>query len=187
VTLTNSEQSTFPFGTQLIGRTEKALSTILAAHLAGTGLTEAHWVTLTLIVTSRDRSPERTFGREPGTPLAADEDRPPERTIGREPGTPLATGEDRSPERTFGREREAPAAIKAAGPALREDLAALGLIETGPDGAVSATTKGRELWQEVRAANTEVTARLWGDLPEADLATAARVLNTILSRATGSA
>jgi hypothetical protein len=29
----------------------------------------------------------------------------------------------------------------------------------------------------------EVTARLWGDLPEADLATAGRVLGTVLDRA----
>jgi DNA-binding MarR family transcriptional regulator len=40
------------FGTQVIGQTEKALNAILDRHLAGTGLTEPQWVTLTLTVLS---------------------------------------------------------------------------------------------------------------------------------------
>ncbi|GIJ27441.1 hypothetical protein Vqi01_26030 [Micromonospora qiuiae] len=40
------------FGTALIGQTEKALNAILDRQLAGTGITEAQWVTLTLIVVS---------------------------------------------------------------------------------------------------------------------------------------
>lgn len=44
--------TTTEFGTQLIGRTEKALNAILERQLAGTGLTEAQWVTLTLAVRS---------------------------------------------------------------------------------------------------------------------------------------
>ena len=45
--------STTPtFSTQLIGRTEKTLNAILARLLAGTGLTEPQWVTLTLAVRS---------------------------------------------------------------------------------------------------------------------------------------
>jgi hypothetical protein len=36
------------FGTQIIGQTEKALNAILARLLAGTGLTEPQWVTLTI-------------------------------------------------------------------------------------------------------------------------------------------
>ena len=40
------------FGTQLIGQTEKALNAILDQQLAGTGVTEAQWVTLTIAVMS---------------------------------------------------------------------------------------------------------------------------------------
>ncbi|MEU4695305.1 hypothetical protein [Actinoplanes sp. NPDC023714] len=90
-----------PFGTQLIGRTEKALTAILARHLEGTGLDESGWIALTLAVTG-------------------------------------------------------------GGPVGDED---------------------RALWTRVREANTAVTDRLWGDLPAADLETAARVLTTVLDRA----
>lgn len=38
------------FGTALIGQTEKALNAILERQLAGTGITEPQWVTLTLTV-----------------------------------------------------------------------------------------------------------------------------------------
>ncbi|QFG20980.1 MarR family winged helix-turn-helix transcriptional regulator [Actinomadura sp. WMMB 499] len=51
--------STPPFGTALIGQTEKALNAILDRQLAGTGITEPQWVTLTLTVVgggSVDRS-----------------------------------------------------------------------------------------------------------------------------------
>ncbi|WP_189045656.1 MarR family winged helix-turn-helix transcriptional regulator [Micromonospora sonchi] len=40
------------FGAALIGQTEKALNAILDRQLAGTGLTEPQWVTLTLTVVS---------------------------------------------------------------------------------------------------------------------------------------
>src|SRR6478609_5823315 len=36
------------FGTQLLGQTENALNAILARQLAGTGLTEPQWVTLSI-------------------------------------------------------------------------------------------------------------------------------------------
>jgi DNA-binding MarR family transcriptional regulator len=42
--------STPTFGTQLIGQTEKALNAILDRQLAGTGVTEPQWVTLTIAV-----------------------------------------------------------------------------------------------------------------------------------------
>jgi hypothetical protein len=35
----------------------------------------------------------------------------------------------------------------------------------------------------VRAATTEITHRLWGDVPAEDLATAGRVLDTVRARA----
>ncbi|MEE6259556.1 MarR family winged helix-turn-helix transcriptional regulator [Plantactinospora sonchi] len=44
--------TTRAFGTALIGQIEKALNTILDRQLAGTGITEPQWVTLTLTVVS---------------------------------------------------------------------------------------------------------------------------------------
>ncbi|MEQ4303456.1 hypothetical protein ABNF97_19065 [Plantactinospora sp. B6F1] len=46
------------FGTALIGQTEKALNAILDRQLAGTGVTEPQWVTLTMTVAS-DRPTDR--------------------------------------------------------------------------------------------------------------------------------
>ena len=40
----------FPFSTQLLGQTEKALNAILGRLLADSGLTEAEWVTLSIAV-----------------------------------------------------------------------------------------------------------------------------------------
>jgi DNA-binding MarR family transcriptional regulator len=48
------------FSTQILGQTEKALGAILDRQLAGTGLTEPQWVTLSLAVLT-------------GRPVAADE------------------------------------------------------------------------------------------------------------------
>jgi hypothetical protein len=48
---------------------------------------------------------------------------------------------------------------------------------------IAVTTKAREFQARIGARIGEITARLWGDLPEADLATAGRVLETALSRA----
>ena len=44
--------TTQAFGTALIGQTEKALNAILDRQLAGTGITEPQWVTLTLTAVS---------------------------------------------------------------------------------------------------------------------------------------
>ncbi len=45
--------STTPaFGAQILGQTEKALNAILDRQLAGTGLTEPDWITLTLTAAS---------------------------------------------------------------------------------------------------------------------------------------
>jgi hypothetical protein len=63
------------------------------------------------------------------------------------------------------------------------ELAAAGLVRTTPDGAVEPTECGETRWRGVRVAIADVTERLWGDLPPADLATAGRVLTTILTRA----
>jgi DNA-binding MarR family transcriptional regulator len=48
---------------------------------------------------------------------------------------------------------------------------------------VKVTDAGRELYARIRAAVTEATQRLWGDLPAEDLAVTGRVLSTILTRA----
>jgi hypothetical protein len=55
------------FSTQVIGQTEKALNAILDRELAGTGVTERQWVTLTLTVVSggsvaRDELTRRVAG-----------------------------------------------------------------------------------------------------------------------------
>ncbi|RKN25549.1 haloalkane dehalogenase [Micromonospora musae] len=142
---TMTASDAIPFGTQLIGRTEKALNAILDRQLAGTGITEPQWVTLTLTVVSG------------GLPTAA----------------------------LVERIRDA---LKVDQATAREHVAALtaaGLLVTTPAGAVEASERGTAQWNEVRAATGLVSQRLWGDLPEDDLAAAGRVLNTVLSRADG--
>jgi DNA-binding MarR family transcriptional regulator len=63
-------------------------------------------------------------------------------------------------------------------------LAAAELLQTtGGESPVTLTGAGRKLHGQVGAAVAEITERLWGDLPSDDLATAARVLSTILERA----
>ena len=49
--------------------------------------------------------------------------------------------------------------------------------------AVNVTDTGQRLHRQVRTAVTLVTQRLWGDLAAEDLATAGRVLSTVLARA----
>jgi DNA-binding MarR family transcriptional regulator len=69
--------------------------------------------------------------------------------------------------------------------ALTVDLASAQLL--GPADADGSTVQvsdaGRRLHGQIRAAVTPITERLWGDLPAEDLATAARVLSTVLDRA----
>ncbi|MCU1430298.1 MAG: hypothetical protein JWL83_4298 [Actinomycetia bacterium] len=48
---------------------------------------------------------------------------------------------------------------------------------------VTLTDVGTQLQRNIRAAVTQITQRLWGDLPADDLATAGRVLSIILERA----
>jgi hypothetical protein len=48
---------------------------------------------------------------------------------------------------------------------------------------VTLTDAGRQLHGEVNTAVAGVTQRLWGDLAVEDLATAGRVLSTVLARA----
>ncbi|MFI7443267.1 hypothetical protein [Nonomuraea indica] len=63
------------------------------------------------------------------------------------------------------------------------ELAAAGLLHVPDEGAATATGDGQALWSRVRATIGEITQQLWGDLPQDELATAGRVLNTVLTRA----
>jgi DNA-binding MarR family transcriptional regulator len=136
--------STPTFGTQVIGQTEKALNAILARQLAGTGLTEPQWVTLTLTVVS---------------------------------------GGDLGRDQLVGRVADALKVSPAAAQARITELAAAQLLQTGEEGSVKVTEAGQARWSEIRAAVTQITQGLWGDLPAEDLATAGRVLSTVLERA----
>lgn len=63
-------------------------------------------------------------------------------------------------------------------------LAAAGLVQDPGDGSpVRLTAVGEQVYGQIRAATTQVTQRLWGDLPAEDLATAGRVLTIITERA----
>lgn len=63
-----------------------------------------------------------------------------------------------------------------------DGLVASGLLDA--DGSqVSFTASGREVSEQIQAAVAEIIARLYGDLPAADLSTAARVLATVTERA----
>ena len=64
-----------------------------------------------------------------------------------------------------------------------DELAASGLLEANTDRAVSVTETGSSLQGRIRATVTEISQRLWGDLPPDDLRAAGRVLATVLERA----
>jgi hypothetical protein len=68
--------STTPtFSTQLIGQTEKTLNAILDRLLAGTGLNEPQWVTLTVAVMSGESPDREAFvGRIAGSLKISDDD-----------------------------------------------------------------------------------------------------------------
>jgi DNA-binding MarR family transcriptional regulator len=65
------------------------------------------------------------------------------------------------------------------------ELAAAGLLDlpAGGRGPISVTESGQQLYHRVRAATGEMTQRMWGDVPAADLEAAGRVLSTVLRRA----
>jgi DNA-binding MarR family transcriptional regulator len=64
-------------------------------------------------------------------------------------------------------------------------LTAADLLELSQaEGSVlSVTGAGRELHAQIRTAVTEITERLWGDMPADEVATAGRVLGRVLERA----
>jgi hypothetical protein len=134
------------FGTQLIGQTEKALNAILDRQLAGTGVTEPQWVTLTIAVMNG------------GTIDAAS---------------------------LIGRVADALKVGHADARARIDELAAAQLLQLAEsDGPmVGVTDAGSELYGRIRNAVVEITHRLWSDVPPDELATAGRVLATVLDRA----
>ncbi len=78
--------------------------------------------------------------------------------------------------------------LKVSEPEARARIAELAdaRLLDAPDGTGSPTRltdAGRQLHARIRAAVTEITQRLWGDLPTDDLATAGRVLSIVLERA----
>lgn len=54
---------------------------------------------------------------------------------------------------------------------------------TGEGSAVTVTGAARQLHSRIRTTITQITQRLWGDLPAEDMATAGRVLAIITERA----
>jgi hypothetical protein len=63
------------------------------------------------------------------------------------------------------------------------ELAAVGLVLPGDETRVGLSEAGQGLYHEIRAALQDVTARLFGDFPPEDLATAGRVLAIVTARA----
>src|SRR3982074_3707907 len=134
------------FGTQVIGQTEKALGAILGELLHGTGLSEPHWVTLTLTaVSGGEADRDELIHRVAGALRVSD----------------------------------------AQASALIRELAAKHLVNVHDSAAspVTLTDAGQKLHAKIRAAVSQITERLWGDLPAEDLAVAARVLSTVAARA----
>jgi DNA-binding MarR family transcriptional regulator len=134
------------FTPRLLGETEKTLNAILDRHLSGAGLSEQHWITLTLAVAS-DGPIDRTELVQKVTKGAK-----------------------------F-REDDVEARVS--------ELIAMHLFDDSGSPEVVVTDAGRELHAQIRRANAELTERLWGDLAPEELATAARVLTTVLERANG--
>src|SRR3954452_20197915 len=132
------------FSAQALGQTEKALNAILDRRLAGTGLTERQWITLSLLVMSGGNNEREALV---------------ERVTG---GTKVSDGDAE---------------------ALVDALVAAQVVEAVRDSAVQVTTAGHELHSSIRRDVVQITERLWGDLPQEDLATAGRVLDTVLVRA----
>jgi hypothetical protein len=63
-----------------------------------------------------------------------------------------------------------------------ESLLSQGLLDADADEVV-LTPDARELQARVVGTTDEIRGRLWGDVPEPELATAGRVLGTVLTRA----
>ena len=63
-----------------------------------------------------------------------------------------------------------------------EELSAKGLL-AAEESRIRATDAGRAFYAEVSAESAEFSARIWGGIPEEDLAAAGRVLTLVTQRA----
>jgi DNA-binding MarR family transcriptional regulator len=122
------------------------LNAILQRQLAGTGLTEPQWITLTLTAASGGSIDRGHLAGRVAVALKVSE----------------ADAQAR----------------------ITELAAAQLLLAPAEEGSpVRLTDAGQQLFGRIRAVVTEITERLWGDLPAADLATAGRVLSIVTARA----
>ncbi|MFE9095801.1 MarR family winged helix-turn-helix transcriptional regulator [Streptomyces sp. NPDC007264] len=64
-----------------------------------------------------------------------------------------------------------------------DGLIADGLLEVSPEGRVSFTAGGRDLFDGLQAAAQEAASLLYAGIPQEDLETAGRVLTLVLKRA----
>jgi hypothetical protein len=138
--------TTYPTLTpQVIGQAEKTLNAILDRLLAGPGLTEAQWITLTLTAGGAGSGGYDQLVTQVAHGLKVD---------------------------------------AAQARAHIAELAAAQLVRDDGDGSpVRLTAAGERVHGQIRAGVAQVTERLWGDLPAADLATAGRILSIITDRA----
>lgn len=132
------------FGTALIGQTEKTLNAILERQLAGTGITEPQWVTLTMTVVGGGAIDRAELIR-----------------------------------RVSGATKFSEASVAE----RITELTAAGLLRDGGADGIKVSAAGQAQWTQVRTALGPIIQGLWGDLPAEDLATAGRVLSTVLARA----
>lgn len=149
-----------PFGTALIGQTEKALNAILDRQLAGTGITEPQWVTLTLTVVGGG-----AVDRAELIHRVADATRFSRAAVADRIAELTAAG--------FLRDSDSNSDSNS------------NSNSNGDSGAdrVEVTDEGHARWTRVRTAIGPITQGLWGDLPAEDLAAATRVLRVVLDRA----
>jgi hypothetical protein len=135
--------SSTQFGAPLVGQVESAFGAILDRELAGTGLSAALWVTLTVVIAGGGSAERDQLIRRVATARRISES-----------------------------EAQTHVGQLAAAQLLRA------CDEAGAH--VTVTDSGQRLHRQIRAAVGEITQRLWGDLPLAELEAAGRVLSTVL-------
>jgi hypothetical protein len=94
----------------------------------------------------------------------------------------LAGGGNLHPDQLIGRVAGARKVSETEVQAHISRLAAAQLLDADQT-ELRITDSGRRLHGEIQSAIGVITERLWGDLPAGDLATAGRVLETVLTRA----
>jgi hypothetical protein len=95
----------------------------------------------------------------------------------------ITAGGEIAREQLVGRLAGALKAGTAEAEARVDELVAAGLLHSSDDGLVTTTEAGAHVHARVRGVVSEITHRLWGDLPADDLEITGRTLTTILERA----